>query len=173
MFLVVLLGFVPVLLLEGGAAGLGAGLAEYGLRWESSSLVYRFIEPLFGWLEPDESWSDPRRLGRILVALVWGVLALGEWRRGRDPILAAGSLIGAFLILSPTLHPWYLCWIVPFLALGSPLAWAWLVAMAPLLYWPLGAWRGGGEWVEPAWLWPVMALPFGFLLAVRTWREGR
>ena len=66
--------------------------------------------------------------------------------------------MGGFLLLTPTLHPWYLAWIVPFLALRPMLGWSLLVALAPLLYWPLARWRAEGVWSEPGWLWPVLVL---------------
>ncbi len=40
--------------------------------------------------------------------------------------------IGAFLILSPTVHPWYLTWIVPFLCFNNN--WAWLVLTGTVVF---------------------------------------
>ena len=69
-------------------------------------------------------------------------------------------------MLTPTLHPWYLTWVIPFLALYRSRAWVFLAAVAPLLYWPLTEWHATGEWIEPVWLWPALALPFFLLLAL-------
>ncbi len=169
--------FAPLLFLRGGLHGLFSGLGEYAFRWESGSLVHRWIEPLFSrCFERDESWSDPRRLARAAEAILWLAIAWAVIRRERDSLRGTGALIGAWLVLSPTLHPWYLCWILPFLAFGSPTgtsrAWLWLILVAPLLYWPLAAWQRIGVWSEPAWLWPVVALPF-FGLLVSAWFGDR
>jgi hypothetical protein len=171
-------GFAPLLFLQGTFHGLFSGLGEYAFRWESGSLVHRWIEPVFSrWFERDESWSDPRRLARASEAVLWLSIAWAVTRRERDALRGTAALIGAWLVLSPTLHPWYLCWILPFLALGSPTgasrAWLWTILAAPLLYWPLGAWRRAGVWVEPAWLWPVFALPFFGLLLAAWWERRR
>lgn len=161
----VALGFLPLTLLEGGFDGLFRGTGAYGLRWQSFNFVFRWIEPLVPELARDGGPTDPRLLARALVGLAFLVLAVLEWRRGGDARRAAWRVIGAFLLLTPTLHPWYLCWIVPLLVLEHRRAWAFVVAVAPLLYWPLGEWSARGVWVEPAWLWPVVALPFFALLA--------
>ena len=162
----VLLGFGPVLLLRGGGAGLMQGFEQYALRWEASSLVHRWLEGAFDLLfVADETWTDPRRLARGVAATAWLAFAVHTVVRVRDPAHGVGRLVGAWLVLSPTLHPWYLAWILPFLALRASAAWSWLVLVAPLLYWPLPGWQRDGIWNEPPWLWPFLALPFFGLLA--------
>ena len=77
------LAFAPLLFLRGGVAGLFGGLSDYALRWESTSLLYRFVEwPLALALERDGSLLDPRRVGRALVVGLWLGVALRQWRRG-------------------------------------------------------------------------------------------
>ena len=86
-------------------------------------------------------------------------------RRIPDAVRGTGFLIGAWLVLTPTLHPWYVCWMLPFVALFPSAPWIWLAFAAPLLYWPLGRWQSEGIWTEPGWLWPAVALSlavFGF-----------
>jgi len=152
-------------LLEGGLGGLSSGLSQYALRWEAASLVHRFVEGgLAHVFEPDGSLTDPRRLARALAGVAWLAVMLRAWRRGATPDRAAFALLGAFLVLSPTLHPWYVTWIVPLLCLRPSRAFAYLAAIAPVLYAPLAGWVARGEWVEPAWLWPVVAAPFFALL---------
>lgn len=165
-------GVAPFLVLEGGFAGIGGGLGEYGLRWENASLVHRFVDAAFARTELplDESWSDPRRLSRLFVGVVWGGVAAWAWARRYDPVRASAVLVGAFVLLSPTLHPWYLAWYAPFLALWPRASWTWLLAAGPLLHWPVTEWQRAGRWVEPAWLWPVLALPF---VALGAWELVR
>jgi hypothetical protein len=59
-----------------------------------------------------------------------------EKRRARetnDAILKfAFMAIGTFLILSPTVHPWYLTWIVPFLCFNN--SWAWIVLTGTVVF---------------------------------------
>ncbi len=44
----------------------------------------------------------------------------------------AFMVIGTFLILSPTVHPWYLTWIVPFLCFNN--SWAWIVLTGTVVF---------------------------------------
>ncbi len=158
------LSFAPFLLLEGGTRGFAAGLHEYGERWASASLVYRWVEP---WVREHfgagQRFEDTRHLARVIVACAWLVLAAwAVWSR-RDAWSGAGALLGAFLVLSPTLHPWYTLWMLPFLARQPSLAWSWLAAGAALFYWPLGGWQAQGRWVEPGWIWWTVAPAFAAL----------
>ncbi|MCE9593107.1 MAG: hypothetical protein K8S98_02840 [Planctomycetes bacterium] len=147
--------------MDHGASGFLGGISEYTFRWETHNLVYRFVEGFFGrFAAYDEHWSDPRRLARALIAAAW--LGYGAWLflRRVEPIVASGRMIGAFLVLSPTLHPWYATWVLPFVALEPRWSWRVLLAVLPLSYWPLPGWIHDGVWREPAWLWPLLAVPF-------------
>jgi hypothetical protein len=160
-----------VALLDGGLRGIGSGVSQYALRWEATSLVHRFLEGAFERaFGADGALLDPRRLARGVELGLWLGVGVLAWLRRAAPATAAFALLGAFLVLSPTLHPWYLTWIVPFLALRRSPAFVYLVAAAPLLYTPLGGWAARREWVEPAWLWPVVALPFLVLLGREMFR---
>jgi hypothetical protein len=170
---VAMAGFAPLFFLRGDAAGLFVAPSEYGLRWESASLLYRFVEaPLARFFERDLSASDPRRLGRLIAAAAWAAVGAYAWLRGAGAVRASYLLAGGFLLLSPTLHPWYLAWIAPFLALYPARAWRFLLAAAPLAYWPLARWQGEGVWIEPAWWWPAVGLPFLALLLASVLRPA-
>ena len=169
----VALGFSAVLPLAGGAGGLLGGLGEYAFRWESFNVVFRWIEgPLREHLPLDEGWRDARRVARLIIMVPFAVAALWLWWRRVSAPCAVGILLALFVVLTPTLHPWYLLWITPFLALCPSPAFLWLLTTAPLTYWPLGRWQSEGLWIEPAWLWPTVALPFLVLLAIEVlwWR---
>jgi hypothetical protein len=158
--LVVGLLWSPILFIEGGVVP--GGLADYGRSWQGGSLVFHWIDlAVRGLHMPYPQWC-----GRGLVGLLWGAIAVGAWRAKLPVERATGLLIGAFLVLSPTLHPWYLTWALPFAILDRCRAWLVLVALAPLLYWPLAGWHARGEWVEPAWLGLALALPFFAVLYV-------
>jgi len=163
--LVVALGCAPFARLSGAERGL-SGFAEYAFRWEGASLVHRFVEGAWARLYLyDVAWTDPRRLARAVLFGAWLPWAWRTWRRERDPARAALDLFGAWLVVTPVLHPWYALWSVPWLALRRSSACAWLAVASPLLFAPVAGWQRHGIWVEPAWLWPALALPFAVLLA--------
>lgn len=159
--------------LDDGADGALRGLSEYSFRWETPNLVFRFVEGAFARVSDyDEGLADPRRVARAVIGLAW--LGFGAWLlvRRTDVVGASGRMVGAFLVLTPTLHPWYAVWILPFLALEPRRSWAVLIALLPLAYWPLADWQHERVWREPLWLWPTLALPF-FALRVLEARAPR
>ncbi len=86
-------------------------------------------------------------LGLFLVAVVVYVML-----KKMEPPRAAAWIMGAFLIASPVVHPWYLLWI---LALAAALdLWPWFVlaAAAPLAYLPLDSWWSEQVWEVSSWI---------------------
>ncbi len=108
----------------------------------------------------------------LFVAIAWRILR----RRLEDPAREILGLLGAALVLSPTLHPWYLLWIAPLLALVPRISWCWLTWAAPLFGYPLMAMKLAGA-EPPGWLpWAEYA-PFYVMLGVeaarlRLWERG-
>jgi hypothetical protein len=80
---------------------------------------------------------------------------------------AAALAAGAYLLLVPTsMHPWYVIWMVPFLALTRSPAWLYFSGAVTLSYVKYV--------VEPApfpwWAWAAEYLPLYALLSVAGWR---
>lgn len=165
-----------------GALPLPRGLGTYAMRWESFDLVFAWLKkPFVAWLTSDGTWLESQRLERgivlgscrIAVLAAWLALGLRAWRAGWGVERAGAAITGGFLVLTPTLHPWYVTWMLPFLALAPRASFAWLAAAAPLAYWPLARWRAEGVWDVPDWLWLVIGAPFFGLLARELVRERR
>jgi len=163
-------GLLPLFTLRGGFGGLGNGLSQYALRWESFSLFFRPLEwTLARYLQGGVWGLELGQLARLSVLLLLALVALWLWFKRVGVLRASACLVAVFLMLSPTLHPWYLTWLIPFLAFRPSLAWTGLMVLAPLLYWPLTEWQARAEWIEPAWLWPLVALSFGALVLFGGW----
>lgn len=168
----VALGFAaflpPFSTLRGAEDGVWQGITHFALRWDAFNFVHRFVEGAwFFWFQPDLVWWHPPRLARGCLALAWIAWAWRTWRRERDPARAALDLFGAWIVVTPVLHPWYALWCVPWLAWRRAPAFVFLATAIPLAFAPVVGWQSEGVWREPAWLWPVIALPFAFLL----WRS--
>lgn len=112
-----------------------------------------------------------RRVGVLLGALVVGAALL----RRRDPAEVALWAGGAFVLLSPTVHPWYIPWAwVPALICGVR-SWTALATLVPIAYAVLATLDPvTGRWQEPLWTRPVIYLPFFALLLLEwSWRQTR
>jgi Glycosyltransferase family 87 len=177
----------------GAGARLGGSLGEYGRRWRANDGAFallhaaaertlahtRFAAPV-DWpraprlarfvtgrdrdqIYPDEAAAFVARaaaLALVLAALVFAFVA-----RAPPPAFAEVA-IAALLLLSPTLHPWYVLWIVPFAALHARPAWLALAALAPLGFWPLADFRAGHGWHDPLW---TRALLHGAVWTLLAW----
>jgi len=108
-----------------------------------------------------------------LFSLVW--LALAFRHRRAPPIVAFAGLLGpavaALLLLSPVVHPWYLLWLLPFLALAAPDArWPWPLlgwnCLIFLAYLPRPAYLRTGVWLTGPELPLLEYLPVWFGLAL-------
>lgn len=149
----------PFLRRPGWPAGLGFGVAgllvmipylDAGPRLLTGLFTYaehwRFNEALFGVLE----WVVPGPLGARFAAgiLVLGVVGWVTWRR-MPPDRALFWILGTGLLLSPTLHPWYLLWILPLAALRGSRGWLLATGTILLAYWGLGTYQRTGIWPHP------------------------
>jgi hypothetical protein len=103
--------------------------------------------------------------GRLLCGVALLAVTLRLAMREEDAARAAGFAFGAILLLSPTVHPWYLLWVLPWQALGR--AWGWVVITATL---PLYA--GWEDLREVVW-WKALAYGAGGAAWAGTWWRER
>jgi len=120
------------------------GLVAYGTHWSFNGFAWTWVHPVLG------TATRPVLVG--LGALV-GVVTL---LRRTDPVVVWRDVAAAFVLLSPTLHPWYVLWVVvPDLLLGQR---RWAAASVALAgsYLVLGTFDpADGTWAEAPWLWWV------------------
>ena len=159
---VVVLGVLWLPYLATGPA-VGSGLYAYAERWEHNASVYAGVQALMErvdtaarlgpgvrWLQDrvggDAVWERlyryvwPREVARLLSGLalvLWSLWLVS--RRLADPVRESLLVLGAVLVLAPTVHPWYVLWVLPLAAARR--SWGWLAfsATVPLAYWGGGA----------------------------------
>jgi hypothetical protein len=181
-----LLAFLPVVI---STHGVPPGLVTYGLSWEFNGPLY---EPLWRVLDLSgaapalargvdrlkemtrmwETWNPiypylyPQLLAKALLAL--GMLAaVLRSLRDRDPVAGTGRLFGSLLLLSATVYPWYVLWVLPWAALTRDTAWLALSALILLSYLP----KIAGLPLMP-WVYLAIWAPFAVLLLLgKGWRS--
>ena len=130
------------------------GLSDYAARWEFNSVAYPALETLFARTEVPESakaafsswegrpaWMQPAFaffyagfFARAALALLAAAALVTIAWRIRDVETAVFASLATLLLLSPTLHPWYLLWILPFAARARNLAFLYLCSAVVLSY---------------------------------------
>jgi predicted secreted protein len=73
-------------------------------------------------------------------------------------------VLGTLFLLSPTVHPWYFCWLLPFLVIVPNRAWILLTGLVGLSYWIFIDYAKLGVWEESLWVKWLEYLPFYLLL---------
>jgi hypothetical protein len=157
---------------------ISGSLGEYGRRWRVNdgafALLYAGAERLVAhtrfagryeladWPRlarlitgRDRDQIFPDEVANLLARAVAGAIffAIVAWaiRRRAPATHVAEVAIGAYVLLTPALHPWYVLWLVPLVAMGGSWAWLVLAMLAPLGYRPLDVWLTGGPWRDPVW----------------------
>ena len=151
--LVVLLLYLPY---AGVGSALWTGLATYAEHWRANEGAFALLELLV---------PGPRAPRYLAGALVLAVVGWTTLRRF-DTERALFWILGAGLLLSPTLHPWYVLWALPFGALRRSRPWLLLSGLVFVGYWGLGPYLESGDWPQALWTRMVLWVPFYVLLAL-------
>lgn len=162
-------------------ASIPRGVAAYALHWEHGAVFFAGVRAFFEGTDTtthlkaaiaslQERWGGadtrlwdalyrcvwPGELARITVAAA--ALAWAAFQSFRPRLTAAHEArlaLGGALLLAPTLHPWYVLWVLPLAAAEAAGGWLLFAALVPLQYL-----AGGGDvpwWVRLTILVPALA----------------
>lgn len=143
-----LVGFLlPLLPVAAGFAAAGppevTGLFAYATRWEFNGLVYGLLTRAgFG--------AGESRLACLAAA---AAIALHVYRLDAPVSTRVARLVYSALLLTPTLHNWYIAWAVPLLAVEPCTPFLVLVSAGGLSYGVLVDRTLRGVWAEGSWWW--------------------
>jgi len=176
---------------RGGASPAG-GLSEYATRWSFNSVVYagtlaaveatqlpERAKDLFlavkerlnhpAWTQEVFPYFYSAFFARALLAIALAILlvAIDRRFRGESAERPVFFSLAALTLLAPTLHPWYLLWLLPFAARARHAAFLWLASAAPLAY----ALLDPVPWLPAPLVYAIEFGPFAVLLAM-TLRRG-
>jgi hypothetical protein len=147
---VVLAGFAPFL---NAGATLFAGLSAFAEDWQFNAGVYALLQ-----------WLTAPVVARVLGgAIIIGIIAWLVWRDdGSDASFARLSVValGALLLLSPAVMPWYVTWLLPLAILARQPLWLIFSALVCLSFLVLI------DETERSW---VLWLEYSLLLLAGVW----
>ncbi|HHT9113478.1 MAG: hypothetical protein HZA47_01845 [Planctomycetes bacterium] len=172
LFLVMILLYLPYCR---AVKGLFSTLFQFGTQYRYNDSIHFLIFYV--------SLGSPF-ISKIITSSIFGAVLLYLYKKyldeayfntgllWEDTILRFAFLaVGTLLILAPTIHPWYLTWIVPFLCFYHNRAWLVLTGTVVFYYfmnYPLFSklieYNNEWVWQEVHWLKLPEYLPFYFLL---------
>ncbi|MEY2577790.1 MAG: alpha,6-mannosyltransferase [Verrucomicrobiota bacterium] len=177
------LGYRAITLAVSAAIPLGLSLL-YGYPtvpiWDS---LRRFahvtrLNDLFWWLIEETVWPNPHQKNyhyNVILLITVAVVSLLAWWNWKRAML---WVIGATLIFSPVLHPWYCTWILPLATCRRAFAWHVLsiTIFAYYLFWNerifLLPWHSE-PWLRVVIIGPPVAAAIWMSLTQRTQRTQR
>jgi hypothetical protein len=122
---VVLLGYWPFL--DAGQL-LFAGFLKFAREWQFNAGLFALMRWVF-----EQFFADGADLARylclLLIVAIIAVLALRDDLSDRYFVKAAGLSLGLLIILSPTVMPWYLSWVLPIAVLAGQNIWFYFSAI--------------------------------------------
>lgn len=154
-FLLVL-GFAGLFFLPFICAGskIFKGLADYLSLWEFNGSVFPLV------LYLTKSYT----LTKTLIFIFLFIIFLCLFNKNIELPKAIFIMLAAMLVLSPTVYPWYLLWILPFLCVYENAAWLLLSGTVIFSYFVLDRFFYLGKWEETIMEKIYVYLPFYFLL---------
>jgi len=87
------------------------GISNYGTQWAHQSLIYFPLQTSLHGLFPQ---LDSNLALRMILGLCLFVGVFFLYKSSLSVPEKCNGFIGLLLLLSPTLHPWYVTWIIPF-----------------------------------------------------------
>ena len=164
--------YIPFL---GARDNLFQTLTTYFRKWRFNASLFDIIS----WIVRSEGTariiSAASVLSMLIVLVAWYRRNLQEGRTAS--IYQAGFiLLGCIIMLTPVLHPWYLCWIIRFLVIIPNRAWILFSGTIFLAYLVLKGLVEAGSWKESMLVRVVEYVPFyGLLLfdGLRNFRQKR
>jgi hypothetical protein len=148
---VVVVGYLPF---AGAGDGLFSSLKIYSAEWRFNGLLYKLLYSALG----DPQWT------RRVVTLVLAAVVIVHSFRQNDPVRFGFVVIATGLLVAPTLYPWYVAWIVPFLCFYRNRAWILFTGLVFVSYWVWEIFAARGVWELPWYLLAVEYAPFYALL---------
>jgi len=133
------------------------GLTQYGLRWRGNDSLFHILYALTGSLD----------IAKMIVAVLLVLLVLVLVASNARPLRSSYLTLGAILVLMTTVHPWYLLWIAPFLAIYASPAWLFLSLSVALSYHSAYLATPGVPWEDVLWIKCLEYAPF-FVIGVAT-----
>jgi alpha-1,6-mannosyltransferase len=162
----------------GAGRELFSGLSVYTDRWFFNGSLFPAIVNILRTTGLASDQPDAMGIARTVLALVFAV-ALGYLiycsRKDHDrPIVLfkyAFLLTGLFLLITSTMQPWYIIWVIPFLCVFILPSWILLTGTVFLSYHIYILFDTRNIWDEVLWIRLVEYIPFYILLSFEIFYE--
>ncbi len=127
---VLLAGYLPFL--DAGPKTLG-GLLTFAREWQFNAGPFALFQWVASWFLAQPAFVARVTSGLAIIALV-GWLAWRDDGRGETFAGVSATALGAFVVLSPAVMPWYVTWVLPLALIANQRVWAYFSALVCLAF---------------------------------------
>jgi hypothetical protein len=146
---------LPSLLFINDIPNLVNGILHFGGSMShNGSLNHLFIDYL-------GSRETASKLSALLLMLVVLIVSI----RRKDVFKGSFIIFGGLILLSPTVHYWYLAWVLPFIVFFPSLPWLILLGLSAFYFSAWVQFGKSGEWYQPMTYLRIQWIPFYILWA--------
>lgn len=146
--------YVPFL---GAGSRLFDGALAFGGHWIFNASLFRFIDAA----------APHGGVSRVAAAVLFSLYLLSRWKRLQEDAempAACLSVLGALLLLSPVVNPWYALWLLPFAVLERSVPWLAFTYLVGFSY----------SWFHSREAAPYFQIgEYGILFALLLWQHAR
>ena len=157
----------------GAGQAIFTGISEYTDRWLFNGSVFAAIVNILESTVIVSTRPEAMMVAKLVVAFLFApvlafliYLSRKNWDRPLELFKYAFVIIGLFLLLTSTVQPWYIIWVMPFLCVFLMPSWILLSGTAILSYIIYIRFDTKGIWDEALWVRLVEYLPFYALLGI-------
>lgn len=149
-----------------------SGILRFGGEYAFNGPVYEILHMISG-SRSTALWGCLILLIPVLCVGAVGLHPSRNRRFQRDPVPGCFLSLGATLLFLPTIHFWYVSWIVPLLPLLPKRSWMLLCLTISGYFVVNGIYLQTEQWILPGWakLWEWV--PFGLVLSIELYFAGR
>ncbi len=122
---VVFIGYAPFL---NAGQNLFAGFLKFAREWQFNAGAFGLIRWICQFISDDPA-NLARQICAILILLIVAFLVWRDDLSAKSFVKSATIVLGATIILSPTVMPWYLSWVLPFAVLSRQNVWFYFSAL--------------------------------------------
>ncbi len=179
---VVVLSYLPFYPPSGDWPQLFEGLRNYGVRWRGNESFFWLLAEGTKWAQGALShagWThwpvgvELQKASKLPFMFLFAVGSFVVFLVEKAPARAFVLVLAILFVLTPTLHPWYLVWVAPFLCLIPVPGLFALLGSAGFAYHMLANWKLHHVWKE-SWVWKgVEYTPFYLLLLYDLFRKKK
>lgn len=143
--------------------GMFASITQFGENFAFNGSIHGILRVIFGDIEPATMTC------KVLLAVLLGLgfFHFSPARNSRyrnDPVSGCFYVLGCVILLAPTVHFWYISWVIPFLVLQPSRPWMLLCLTIAFYFVTNGIYHHTGVWRLPVWAYLCQWLPFYALL---------